>query len=102
MNDEADCAGVFYDGDIGATISLDLPPRLAAAAPLALSRADYEAMPRVTELFERSMAPVAQVLARARVAAAEVGKMMVLPPPPPPPTLRLAQSRPVSACPLSD
>ncbi|EOD09601.1 hypothetical protein EMIHUDRAFT_448423 [Emiliania huxleyi CCMP1516] len=73
---KADCAGVFYDGDIGATISLDLPPRLAAAAPLALSRADYEAMPRVTELFERSMAPVAQVLARAGVAAAEVGKMM--------------------------
>lgn len=78
MNDEADCAGVFYDGDIGATVSLDLPPRLAAAAPLALSRADYEAMPRVTELFERSMAPVAQVLARAGVAAAEVDEVVLV------------------------
>ena len=58
LNDECDCAGNFYDGDAGATVEVQLPPSLQAAAPLAVTRAEYE---RVTaQLFERALIPVRQ------------------------------------------
>ena len=61
MNDECDCSGEFYDGDVGNTVEVELPPSLSAAAPMVLTREDYE---RVSaELFERALAPVRQARA---------------------------------------
>ena len=59
MNDECDCSGVFYDGDVGATVEISLPVGYEAAAPLILTRTQFEEA--ATELFERGLAPVRQV-----------------------------------------
>jgi len=58
LNDECDCAGHFYDGDEQATVEVQLPPSLQAAAPLAVTRAEYEKV--TAELFERALVPVRQ------------------------------------------
>ena len=58
LNDECDCAGHFYDGDEQATVEVQLPPSLQAAAPLSVTRAEYEKV--TAELFERALIPVRQ------------------------------------------
>jgi len=61
MNDECDCAGVFYDGDVGKEVEVQLPPGLRRVAPLLLTRAEYEADFATSRLFERALEPVAKV-----------------------------------------
>ena len=70
MNDECDCAGHFYDGDVGASVEVRLPPALAAAAPLVVTRAEYEAV--AAPLFERALAPVRSVLGQVEMPPKDV------------------------------
>ena len=76
MNDECDCGGRFYDGDEGATVEVELPPSLRAAAPIVVTRADYE---RVSaELFDRALAPVRQSLERIGMRADQVDELVLV------------------------
>jgi hypothetical protein len=56
-----DRAGVFYDGDSGSSVEVNLPPALAAGAPLTLTRADFEADETTARLFVRALHPVSEV-----------------------------------------
>ncbi len=76
LNDECDCSGRFYDGDAGAVVDVRLPPSLAAAGPLTLSRTEFEAA--TAHLFERALAPVERVLARIDFPAAEVDEIVLV------------------------
>ena len=46
-------------------MQVQLPPALEAAAPLSVTRAEYEKL--AAELFERALAPVRQVLGRVEI-----------------------------------
>ena len=76
MNDECDCAGHFYDGDVGASVEVRLPPALAAAAPLVVTRAEYEAV--AAPLFERALAPVRSVLGRVEMPPKDVDELVLV------------------------
>ena len=76
LNDECDCAGNFYDGDAQAVVQVQLPPSLEAAAPLSVTRAEYEKL--AAELFERALAPVKQVLGRVEMQAAQVDELVLV------------------------
>ncbi len=41
MNDECDCSGRFYDGDVNASMVVRLPSALGVATPITLTRAEY-------------------------------------------------------------
>jgi len=76
MNDECDCSGVFYDGDVSSTLEVQLPPALSAASPLTISRADYEQA--TAALLERGLAPVRHVLERVQMSVAEVDEIVLV------------------------
>jgi len=76
MNDECDCSGNFYDGDVGAELEVELPPGLAHASPIRVSRSEFEAA--AAELFARGLAPVRNVLERVRMAASDVDEIVLV------------------------
>ena len=55
---------------------MQLPPALEAAAPLSVTRAEYEKL--AAELFERALAPVRQVLGRVEMQAAQVDELVLV------------------------
>jgi len=76
MNDECDCSGYFYDGDVGSKLEVDLPPSLQAAAPLHLTRHEFEAS--ASELFIRGLLPVRQVLEQVQTSSSEVDELVLV------------------------
>ena len=76
MNEECDCAGHFYDGDVGASATVRLPAALRAAAPLTLTRAEYEAS--ASHLFDRAIAPVNTVLDRVGMRTSDVDELVLV------------------------
>jgi len=76
MNDECDCSGFFYDGDVGSVLEVELPAGWELPEPLKVSRADLEAVSK--ELYERSLAPVRKVLRRIEMAPSAVDELVLV------------------------
>ena len=75
LNDEADCSGNFEEDDTG-VVTVQLPPALAAAAPLTVDRATFERIS--AELLERAIAPVRSVLAKVGMKTSDVDELVLV------------------------
>ncbi len=75
LNDEADCSGIFEEGDDG-VVAVRLPPAFAAAGPLSVDRAQFEEL--VQPLLERALQPVRDVLARVEMGVEDVDELVLV------------------------
>ena len=75
LNDEADCSGVFEEGDTG-IVQIDLPQAFKAAGPLLVDRAQFEAL--VQPLLQRALQPVRDVLARVEMGVEDVDELVLV------------------------
>ena len=78
LNDECDCGGAFDEGDAGpdSKVEVALAPSLKAAAPISLSRREYEELS--SPLFARALAPVKEVLERVGMKRSEVDEIVLV------------------------
>jgi len=78
LNDECDCGGSFYGDDASPdwSVSVDLPDSLKAAAPVALTRREFEVLSEA--LFERAIKPVKQVLERVEMRRSDVDEVVLV------------------------
>jgi len=75
LNDEADCSGVFEEGDSG-VVHVQLPSAFAVAGPLDVDRAQFETI--VTPLLERALRPVIDVLKRVDMSVDDVDELVLV------------------------
>jgi len=78
LNDECDCGGVFYGDDSSPdwAVTVRLPPSLQAAAPVVLTRREFEEIS--VDLFEKAITPVRQVLDRVEMRRSDVDEVVLV------------------------